>query len=49
MALFLASDESKYVSGVCLPYTDGGTLSRVSIIFEGIDVEAPEPAGAATD
>jgi NAD(P)-dependent dehydrogenase (short-subunit alcohol dehydrogenase family) len=49
VALFLASDESKYMSGICLPSTDGGTLSRVSIIFEGIDVEAPEPAAAATD
>lgn len=31
--LFLASDESAYMSGVCLPTTDGGTLSRVAIFF----------------
>lgn len=35
VALFLASDESAYMSGVCLPSTDGGTLSRVAIQFEG--------------
>jgi hypothetical protein len=33
LALFLASDDSAYMSGVCLPATDGGTLSRVAIIF----------------
>jgi NAD(P)-dependent dehydrogenase (short-subunit alcohol dehydrogenase family) len=33
IALFLASDDSAYMSGVCLPATDGGTLSRVAIIF----------------
>jgi NAD(P)-dependent dehydrogenase (short-subunit alcohol dehydrogenase family) len=33
VALFLASDDSAYMSGVCLPATDGGTLSRVAIIF----------------
>ena len=32
-ALFLASDDSAYMSGVCLPATDGGTLARVAIIF----------------
>ena len=32
-ALFLASDESKYMSGVCIPTCDGGTLSRVAIPF----------------
>ncbi len=32
-ALFLASDDSAYMSGVCLPATDGGTLSRVAIVF----------------
>jgi NAD(P)-dependent dehydrogenase (short-subunit alcohol dehydrogenase family) len=31
--LFLASDESAYISGVCLPTTDGGTLSRVAMFF----------------
>lgn len=35
IALFLASDESGYMSGVCLPATDGGTLSRVAIPFDG--------------
>jgi NAD(P)-dependent dehydrogenase (short-subunit alcohol dehydrogenase family) len=33
VALFLASDESAYMSGVVLPSTDGGTLSRVGIQF----------------
>jgi NAD(P)-dependent dehydrogenase (short-subunit alcohol dehydrogenase family) len=33
VALFLASDDSAYMSGVCLPATDGGTLSRVAIVF----------------
>jgi NAD(P)-dependent dehydrogenase (short-subunit alcohol dehydrogenase family) len=32
-ALFLASDDSAYMSGVCLPATDGGTLARVAMIF----------------
>lgn len=32
-ALFLASDDSAYMSGVCLPTTDGGTLARVAIVF----------------
>lgn len=30
-ALFLASDESLYMSGVCLPTADGGTLSHVAM------------------
>jgi NAD(P)-dependent dehydrogenase (short-subunit alcohol dehydrogenase family) len=34
VALFLASDESQYMSGVVIPATDGGTLSRVAIPFE---------------
>src|SRR6266851_1061943 len=34
-ALFLVSDESAYMSGVCLPATDGGNLARTSIIFPG--------------
>lgn len=33
VALFLVSDESAYMSGVCLPATDGGTLSRVAMFF----------------
>jgi NAD(P)-dependent dehydrogenase (short-subunit alcohol dehydrogenase family) len=33
VALFLASDDSQYMSGVCLPAADGGTLSRVAMIF----------------
>jgi NAD(P)-dependent dehydrogenase (short-subunit alcohol dehydrogenase family) len=32
-ALFLASDESMYMSGVAIPTGDGGTLSQVSIPF----------------
>jgi NAD(P)-dependent dehydrogenase (short-subunit alcohol dehydrogenase family) len=35
VALFLASDDSAYMSGVCLPATDGGTLSRVAMQFPG--------------
>lgn len=34
VALFLASDESRYMSGVVIPAADGGTLSRVAINFE---------------
>lgn len=34
-ALFLVSDESAYVSRVCLPATDGGNLARTSIVFPG--------------
>ena len=30
-----ARDESAYMSGVCLPATDGGNLARTSIIFPG--------------
>ena len=29
VALFLASDESAYMSGVCVPTTDGGTFAKV--------------------
>ena len=32
--LYLASDESAYVTGVLLPSVDGGTLSRVAMTFE---------------
>jgi NAD(P)-dependent dehydrogenase (short-subunit alcohol dehydrogenase family) len=35
VALFLASDDSAYMSGVCIPATDGGTLSRVAMVFDG--------------
>jgi NAD(P)-dependent dehydrogenase (short-subunit alcohol dehydrogenase family) len=31
LALFLASDESAYMSGVCVPATDGGTHARVAL------------------
>jgi NAD(P)-dependent dehydrogenase (short-subunit alcohol dehydrogenase family) len=31
--LFLASDEAKYLSGVCLSTADGGTMSRTPIQF----------------
>jgi hypothetical protein len=33
LALFLASDESAYMSGVTIQATDGGTSARVAIIF----------------
>lgn len=33
VALFLASDDSAYMSGLCLPSTDGGTLSKVAMEF----------------
>jgi NAD(P)-dependent dehydrogenase (short-subunit alcohol dehydrogenase family) len=31
LALFLASDESAYMSGVCIPTTDGGTFAKVAL------------------
>lgn len=34
VALFLASDDSQYMSGVVIPAADGGTLSRVAMTFE---------------
>jgi NAD(P)-dependent dehydrogenase (short-subunit alcohol dehydrogenase family) len=38
--LFLASDEAQYISGVCLPTADGGTMSRTAIQFpEGWSLE----------
>lgn len=40
-ALFLVSDNSAYISGVTLPTTDGGTLSRVGMWFE----EDQQPEG----
>jgi NAD(P)-dependent dehydrogenase (short-subunit alcohol dehydrogenase family) len=33
VALFLASDDSEYMSGVCIPATDGGTFARVALSF----------------
>ncbi|PPJ22681.1 SDR family NAD(P)-dependent oxidoreductase [Nocardia nova] len=33
VALFLASDDSQYLSGLVLPSTDGGTLARVGMWF----------------
>ncbi len=33
LALFLASDESAYMSGVCIPATDGGTYAKVALNF----------------
>ncbi|MFF3575245.1 SDR family NAD(P)-dependent oxidoreductase [Nocardia jiangxiensis] len=33
VALFLASDDSQYLSGVVMPSTDGGTLARVGMWF----------------
>ena len=33
LALFLASDESAYMSGVCIPATDGGTFAKVALNF----------------
>lgn len=35
LALFLASDESAYMSGVCIPATDGGTYGRVALPMGG--------------
>lgn len=35
LALFLASDESAYMSGVCIPATDGGTSARVALSLPG--------------
>ncbi|WP_068268864.1 SDR family NAD(P)-dependent oxidoreductase [Aldersonia kunmingensis] len=40
VALFLVSDDSAYISGLTLPATDGGTLSRVAMTFEE---DAPQP------
>jgi len=35
VALFLASDDSAYMSGVCIPATDGGTFARVALPLPG--------------
>lgn len=51
-ALFLACDDSAYMSGVCLPATDGGTLARVAIVFpedvggEGLGAPVPDTTAA---
>jgi NAD(P)-dependent dehydrogenase (short-subunit alcohol dehydrogenase family) len=37
-ALFLASDESAYMSGVVIPTCDGGTLSRVALFISEEDL-----------
>jgi NAD(P)-dependent dehydrogenase (short-subunit alcohol dehydrogenase family) len=37
-ALFLASDESAYMSGVVMPTCDGGTLSRVALFISDEDL-----------
>jgi NAD(P)-dependent dehydrogenase (short-subunit alcohol dehydrogenase family) len=39
LALFLASDESAYMSGVCVPATDGGTHARVALSLGPGDVD----------
>ncbi|GAA2409399.1 SDR family oxidoreductase [Actinomadura vinacea] len=49
VVLFLASDDSAYMSGVCLPATDGGTLSRVAMVFEEDGPHAAAAAAAAVD
>ena len=48
VALFLASDDSQYMSGVVIPSADGGTLSRVAINFEenweqALSPQSPQP------
>lgn len=43
LALFLASDDSQYMSGVVIPSADGGTLSRVAMTFEENWEEDLEP------
>ncbi|MCF8601968.1 SDR family oxidoreductase [Gordonia sp. HY442] len=42
VALFLASDDSAYISGAVLGSTDGGTLSRVGMWFAE-DLNQPNP------
>jgi NAD(P)-dependent dehydrogenase (short-subunit alcohol dehydrogenase family) len=41
LALFLASDESAYMSGQCIQATDGGSFARTSIILPG-DLEGDD-------
>lgn len=40
VALFLASDDSAYMSGVCVPSCDGGMLARVPMLMD-----LPQPTG----
>lgn len=54
VALFLASDESAFISGQCLPTTDGGTLVKVAMDFGNADDGIPkyawiEGAGQGTE
>jgi NAD(P)-dependent dehydrogenase (short-subunit alcohol dehydrogenase family) len=37
LALFLCSDDAAYMTGLCVPACDGGTLSRVKIPFQEAD------------
>ncbi len=47
LALFLASDESAYMSGQTIQATDGGTFARTSIIFPSdLDSDADITSGA---
>lgn len=45
VALFLASDDAAFVSGVCLPSADGSTLSKVAMDFQETDDGTPTYAG----
>jgi NAD(P)-dependent dehydrogenase (short-subunit alcohol dehydrogenase family) len=38
-ALFLVSDDAAYITGLTLPATDGGTLSRVAMMFPEDELE----------
>lgn len=40
-ALFMISDESAYMTGICLPTVDAGTLGRVALDFELDDSGLP--------
>ena len=45
LALFLASDESAYMSGQCIQATDGGSFARTSIILPA-DLAGDDVPGA---
>lgn len=47
-ALFMVSDDSAYISGVTLPTADGGTLSRVAMMFPE-DGNNPPPTVTGQD